>query len=192
VFIKWTYLWENYFKNFYLIMLWRKKSYLFSKNFYIFYFKFFLFLIGDNGYFILKLPKIFYEKINSEKISLIFISYYHFQSFLKSILTTYDRFFLYYFFRLKIKGLGFRFKRINKSLYRFYFVFVNFYYFHLPPSVILKRKGRTILFFSSNFWVLQTLISKVVLLKATTVYRRTGLLFPKRIVTLKIGKKKLK
>ena len=170
----------------------KKKSYIFSKKISLFYFKSLLVLVSDNGYFILKLPKIYYEKKYTEKLSLIFLSYYHFQSLLKSIITVYDRLILYYFSRLRMKGLGYRLKCISESLYKFYFVFVNFYYLHVPPSIIFKKRGKILIFFSSNFWVLQTLLSKLVLLKATIPYKKSGLLFPKAMVILRVGKKRLK
>jgi len=173
-------------------MIIKKKSYIFSKNFSLFYFKSSFFVLSDNGYLILKLPQIYYEKRYAEKLSLIFLSYYHFQSLLKSIITVYDRLCLYYFSRLRLKGLGYRIKYISESLYKFYFVFVNFYYLHIPLSIIFKKRGKILIFFSSNFWVLQTLLSKLVLLKATIPYIKSGLLFPKSIVILRVGKKRLK
>jgi hypothetical protein len=170
----------------------KQKSYIFSKDFGLFYLKSFFFVMGYNGYFILKLPNIYYEKKEAKKLSLIFLSYYHFQSVLKSIITLYDRLFLYYFSRLRMKGLGFRLRRISEHLYKFYFVFVNFYYMHIPSSILFKKKGRILLFFSSNFYVLQTLLSNLVLLKATIPYRKSGLMFPKKLIILRVGKKRLK
>jgi len=64
-------------------MIIKKKSYIFSKNFSLFYFKSSFFVLSDNGYLILKLPQIYYEKRYAEKLSLIFFKLLSFSKLVK-------------------------------------------------------------------------------------------------------------
>lgn len=149
-------------------------------------------IISSKGYFVLKMPKIFFLKNDSTSIySFVFLNNYHFQSFIKLFNVFYRRLFLFYFFRLKLRGMGFRIKRLCSKLYRFYFIRVNFMYLHVPREILIKLKKRKIFIVSCDFSVLQTLINKMLLIKAVTAYRRTGLLYPNEIVLMKPGKKRI-
>jgi hypothetical protein len=172
-------------------MLLEKEIYNLSINLNLVFFKNCVILITSTKSIILKLPKIFFGSFNVNYYSFLFINYYHFRSFIQLFKTFSNRFYFFYFFRLKLRGLGFRMKKICKYLYRFYFVFVNYFYMHLPKGVIIKFKRRRILFLSNNFCVLQTLIAHLLLVKKITAYRRKGLLYPKEMINMKPGKKKL-
>jgi hypothetical protein len=174
-------------------MIIKKNTYILLENFIFFYFRGLsvLLLIGNNGYFILKLPKFFLEKLEKNLISFIFLNKYHFISFLSIFKTFYNRLFFYYFFRLKLRGLGFRVKRMCKNLYRFYFINVNYIYLHVPLSIMVKQKKRKLFFLSKDFNVLQVMICHLLLIKAVTAYKRTGLIYPKMIIMMKPGKKRL-
>src|SRR5579884_3615094 len=152
-----------------------------------------LFIIfGLNGYFVLKMPKIFFYKFIFEKhFSLIFINNYHFLSFIKLFNVFYNRLFTYYFFKLKLRGRGYRMKKLSKKLYRFYFIRVNYIYLHVPNSVLVKLKKRRIFFISYNFCVLRVLITNLLLIKAITAYNRKGLLYPREMIYMKPGKKRI-
>jgi hypothetical protein len=149
-------------------------------------------IIGLNGYFILKMPKIFFYKfISNNFFSLIFINNYHYLSFIKIFNVFYNRLYAYYTFRLRLKGKGYRMKKICKNLYRFYFIKVNYIYLHVPSAVLVKLKKNRIFFISYNFSVLQSLMTKMLLIKAITVYNRKGLLYPREMIYMKPGKKRI-
>lgn len=101
-----------------------------------------------NVYVILKLFSNIYFKIDKYSFSLIFFDCSNYFAFLKNILFNYNRFFFIYFFRLNLKGLGYRVVKICKNLYKFYFIMSNYYYLHLPLSVLLKYKSRKLFFYS--------------------------------------------
>ena len=174
--------------------MFNNKSISLFKNLKIFFFKkkFLFIIIGINGFFILKMPKIFFYKlIDINWFSLIFINYYHYQSFLKLFNVFYNRLYSYYTFRLRLKGKGYRMKKICKNLYRFYFIKVNYIYLHVPSAVLVKLKKNRIFFLSYNFSILQILMTYILLIKVITVYNRKGLLYPREMIYLKPGKKRI-
>src|ERR1700727_2083266 len=98
-----------------------------------FFFKNNLFIyLFSNSYVIFKLFFINFLKIYKNSFFLIFLNRSNFFSFYKHFLNIYNKFFYIYFFKLKLKGLGYRVVRICKNLYRFYFINTNFLYLHLP------------------------------------------------------------
>jgi hypothetical protein len=82
-------------------------------------------------------------------------------------------------------------KRLSKNLYRFYFIKVNYIYVHVPDCVLVKLKKRRIFLLSYNFCVLQILMTYLLLLKSVTVYNRKGLLYPREMIFMKPGKKRI-
>jgi len=137
----------------------------------------------------LKLP-FCYVKRENLNFSFIFLSNYYMKSFVRHLESSCSRFFYLYYFRLRLKGLGFRVKRIYKFLYRFYFTVVNFFYFHIPFNVVFKYKARRLFFLSNSFFTLRTLIVHLLLLKRLVVYKLRGIFFPRIIILMKPGKKR--
>ncbi|HXN54403.1 MAG TPA: hypothetical protein VN854_00345 [Mycoplasmatales bacterium] len=149
------------------------------------------FLMGPNGFYVLKMPRIFFFRVFSlNSFSLIFLNNYHFKSFIKLFGTYYNRLFAFYFFRLVLKGRGYRIKRFCKNLYRFYFIKVNYVYFHVPISVIVKIKKKHMFFLSYEFCVLRNLITYILLIKAVTAYRKRGFHYKRMLFLRKRGKKR--
>jgi hypothetical protein len=159
-------------------------DFYFSKNNSLFLLK------GLKGFYVLHLSSYFFFKILQSGLSFIFFSKYFFKSFIRNFLLFCRYLISTYYFKLKLKGLGFRVKRISNRLYRFFFTFVNFFYFHVPYGVILKTKGRRLFFFSLDVGLLRIVIAHLLLLKKLIVYRIRGLLYPRQIVIMKPGKKK--
>jgi hypothetical protein len=171
-----------------------KKSVILFKNLKLIFLKqrALFILIGLNGYFILKTPRIFcYKLISENAFSLIFINNYYYKSFIKLFNVFYNRLFNFYTFRLRLKGKGYRMKRICKNLYRFYFIKVNYIYLHVPNTVLVKLKKKRIFLISYNFSVLQKLMTYMLLIKVITVYNRKGLLWPREMIFMKPGKKRI-
>lgn len=161
-------------------------------NFYFLKNKALFIIIGMNGFFILKMPNIFFFKLNNENFfSFLFINYYHYKSFISFFNVLYNRLYNYFFFRLKLIGRGYRIKKLSNNLYRFYFIRVNYIYLHVPSSVLIKYKKPFVLLISNNFEVLQKLYQILLLINPITVYRRKGLVFPREIIYMKAGKKRL-
>ncbi len=150
-----------------------------------------LYLKGLFGIISIKLPSHFFFDYNDFKLSFIFLNNYFFKSFLSQFTLSYRYLFFFHFVKLKIKGLGYRIKKMSDNLLRFFFGSTNFFYFHIPFNVIAKIKKRRILLVSNNLIILKTLLAHLLLLKKLNVYRIRGLVYPRQIITLKIGKKNL-
>jgi hypothetical protein len=127
-----------------------------------------------------------------KKLSFIFLNYFYFIAFLKHILNFDARLSLFYFFRVKLKGLGYRVTHLSKSIVRLFFNRSNFFYMHIPPSVLLKYKNRRLFFISTQLEVLKLSMLYLLMLKKQSVYRLKGLFFPKQIMLLKPGKNKFR
>jgi hypothetical protein len=171
-----------------------KNSRTLFKNFAFFFLKrASLFILkGQNGVYVLKMPRIFFLNFfSSDAFSLIFLNNYHFQSFLKLFNTYYNRLFAFFFFRLVLKGRGYRIKRLCKNLYRFYFIMVNYIYLHVPNAVLVKIKRKYLFFISYDFCILRNLITYILLIKAVTAYRKRGFHYKRMLFLRKKGKKRI-
>jgi len=151
-----------------------------------------LLLIGSNGASILKIPQLFFlNYVSNNLFSLLFINNYHFSSFVKLFNTLHNRFISYFYFRLVLRGRGYRIKRLCKSLYRFYFIKVNYIYLHVPNAVLVKIKRKRLFFISSNLFILSYLIKEILLIKAVTAYRKRGFWYKRLLLLKKRGKKRI-
>lgn len=162
------------------------------KNFNIFFDKinFKLFLKGATGLVVMNIVQNFYFDYDKFSISFLFTSKREYVSFLNLFIVTYNKLFYYYFYKLKLIGLGFRVRKIACNLFCFFFTSTNFYYLHVPTCVLLKIKKRKLFFLSYNFCVLRTILVILLSLKKLIVYRLRGLVYPRQIYTSKPGKKR--
>lgn len=144
-----------------------------------------LYLKGFYGMFILKLPSYYFFKNNNDIISLLFLKKYYYMSFLKHFFYLYNRLFIIYCIRLKIKGLGYRIRKVADNLYYFFFNYTNMYYMQVPKNILVKWYKKRIIFLSNDFFLLKLLFSNILLLKKLGPYRLRGLRYPRQIILLK-------
>jgi len=83
-------------------------------------------------------------------------------------------------------------RKITKKLYRIYFNRSNYYYVHLPKSVLLKYRTRKFFFISLDKIDLKLLILNLLFLKEHIIYRYSGIIYPKQIFLMKPGKNKFR
>jgi hypothetical protein len=169
-------------------------SYTFSKlfNYYIDLFHNVIIIIFKSRYFIFKIPSIFFYKINNISLKILFLNKFYYVTFLKHLFNFYSRFFSFYYFRLKLKGLGFRIFKVSKHLIKIFFNRTNFFYIHIPSCILLKYRTRRMFLISTNYEVLSVLIINILLLKEFIIYRQTGLYYPRQILLIKPGKNKFR
>ena len=98
------------------------KNYIFFKNIKLYFFtqKSFLFLESNFGIILLKLPSYYFFIKDINLISLIFIKRFFFFCFIKHFFYLYNRLFLLYVIRIKIRGLGYRIRKVTSDLYYFF------------------------------------------------------------------------
>jgi len=147
-------------------------------------------LVNGKNFIIFKLPLFFFLKFYYNGFSFLFLNYFFFKKFLNNFLLLQKKIAFFFSFRLKFRGLGYRFIRISKSLYRFFFISVNYFYLHIPKTVLLKRRKKRLLFLSCSWDTFRIFIINLLLLKNFTAYRLRGITFPRRIFLLKPGKKR--
>lgn len=150
-----------------------------------------LFLIkGIFGFIIIRMPSwFFFELKNDNFYKLLFLNRSSFYFFFNNFISNLNKLSTLFFFRLRIKGLGYRIRKISNNLFRFFFTSTNFFYFHIPANILIKYKLRRMLFISNNLVLLKTIIAHLLLLKKIIPYFLRGIFSPRNIIILKPGKK---
>jgi len=117
-----------------------KKNYNLFKNLnlYLLDKKAILYLKGLYGIIELKLPSYYFFYKKNNIFSLLFIKKNIFINVLRHFLYNYNFLFIIYFVRIKIKGLGYRIRKVSKELYYFFFNYTNMYYLHIPEKILVK------------------------------------------------------
>jgi len=172
-------------------MLIRKKLIVLSNDFDLRFSTFsnLLFIKGAMGTFVVKLSSTFLYLLRFNFLSFLFLDKFFFNSFISHFSYLYSNLYSLHFVRLKARGLGYRIYRICGSFFRLYFGFTNYFYLHSPKDIIVKSRKRRLLLLSNNPSVIKLLLAHLLLLKKISTYRIRGLVYPKQIIILKIGKK---
>lgn len=91
-------------------------------------------------------------KINSFVLGLffLFILKYDFFSFLSNLKRAYLQLFKVYYCRLKLRGLGYSLRRYNRFFFSFFMAVSNFFYFHVPTSIFVKKRKKYLVMVSYN------------------------------------------
>lgn len=97
-----------------------------------------------------------------------------------------------FFAELELIGLGFRIKKITRSIYRFFWGHSNYVYLFVPATVLVEYspEERMIFFFSTVSSKVNGLSSYLMLLKKLSSYRVTGFIKPGKIIRLNSGKQR--
>src|SRR5271156_6332523 len=91
-----------------------------------------------------------------------------------------------FFFRLKLRGLGYEIVKSSRYMYRFFFAKNHFYYFHIPVGIFFKCKFRNFFFLSFNKAYLNDIFSNLLKLKKLDFYEKSNSFFVKnRVIYLK-------
>lgn len=170
-------------------------SNFFSKDFSIYFLlnQSYIILKKKNRFFFLKIPYIyFYKWHNSKVISFFFLNYFCYIGFFKHIVQLSIKLSLFYYLRLKLKGLGYRIRHITVFLIKIFFNRSNFFYIHIPKTILFRYKIRRLFFLSTKLLDLNSLMIHLLLLKKYIIYRLSGLFYPRQIILLKPGKNKFR
>lgn len=146
----------------------------------------------NTRYFVFKLPFLFFYKQDDASSNFIFLSRFHYVTFLKHLFNFYDKLSSFYYFNLKLKGLGYRVFRISKFLIKIFLNRSNFFYMHISSKVLLKYRTRRFFFISTDLGTLKVLIINLLLLKEFIIYRVNGIYYPRQILLIKPGKNKFR
>jgi hypothetical protein len=111
---------------------------------------------------------------NMLKFSFLFINKVLYSNFLKYFFKLYSFILKLYFFRLRLKGLGYRMFKINKNLLKFFFAKNHYYYFNIPLYSYVKIRRRNFFIISHNKILLNQLFHHFMLLKKLDLYEKTN------------------
>jgi len=120
------------------------------------------------------LPSVYFHKIVSKKLSLVYLNKFFFVSIFRHIINYCSLYTRLFFFRLRLRGLGYKLKRYASKLYRFFFAYNHYFYFHVPADIVVKNRKRTLLVFSNNKAKLNDIFSHLLLLKKLDLYERNN------------------
>lgn len=154
------------------------------------------FILNIKGFYniiIYKLPSFFFYNLKFKKsLKIIFLKKDYFINLFKYIINISKNLINIYCIYLRIKGLGYRIRKITNKLYYFFFNYTNMYYFYLPKNILLKWLKKKILLISNNINKLKVIFTHLLILKNIGVYRLRGLRYNKQIIFIKKGNKKIK
>lgn len=169
-------------------------SFCFGKKFEIYFLEKMssVILKKKSRFFFLSLPCIYFFKSKKNLLSFCFLQYFHYISFFKHMSQLYNKLSSFYYLRLKLKGLGYRIIHLSRSLVKFFFNRNNFFYMHLPGTILFRYKIRRLFFLSTKLSDLKILMINLLLLKKYIIYRLSGIFFPRQIILLKPGKNKFR
>jgi hypothetical protein len=169
-------------------------SFHFGKEFNIFFLlkKNYIILKKKSRFFFLKIPSIYFYKKKEKINSFLFNSYFTFISFIKHLLQLHNKLYSFYYLRLKLKGLGYRIIHLSQFLVKIFFNRSNYFYLHIPKTILFKYKIRRLFFLSTKIMDLSNLVINLLLLKKYIIYRLSGLFYPRQIILLKPGKNKFR
>jgi hypothetical protein len=133
-----------------------------------------LYLFNKISYVKVFLPSIYFYSTNKLNINFIYLNKITFISVLKQLLTFFNVVTKFYFFRIRLRGLGYKIKKYAPKLYRFFFAYNHYFYFHVPLDIFIKRRRRTLIFFCHNKAKLNDIFSHLILLKKLDLYERNN------------------
>ena len=127
-----------------------------------------------NGYFKVFMPSFFFIKKIKLKYFFLFLNKFNFFSIYKQFIRFYNMLYKFFFFKLRLRGLGYRIKNISKYLYRFFFAFNHYFYFYISNDIFVRHYKRNMLIFSNNKQKLNDIFIHLLLLKKLDFYERTN------------------
>lgn len=152
----------------------------------------FIYIRNKYCFFKIKIPSFIFLKIEKDKVKFLFTNYFYFITFLKLMGTHYQKLFVYFFFVLNLRGLGYRIRKLSKHLIKIFLNRSNYYYMHISEKIIFKYRTRRLFFFGNSYTHLYLSLLDLIHLKKDSIYRIGGILYPNRIFLIKPGKNKFR
>lgn len=141
--------------------------------------------------FLLPQGAVWQRTVSSQNYSWLFRHLIEAKSFFRRLQTYTARFHRLFFFKLRMRGLGYRVRKITNNLYRFYFTKTNYIHLHLPPKIFLYLRKRRLFFISRKKEILYQLVKHILSLHAKIPYNKRGFTYPRHLLRRKPGKKVL-
>lgn len=114
----------------------------------------------------------------------------YFYKFLRTFLYSYKNLNVFFYTKLKLRGLGFRFRRLFPKFYRAFIGYTNYIYIHCPENFVFKIRRLRVFILVNDLNRLRTIVVHFLLLRELSPYKLSGIFFPRQIILLKPGKKR--
>jgi hypothetical protein len=126
------------------------------------------------GYMKIFMPSFYFIKNNKNSINFVFINKIKYLNILKQFLYYFNKCLKFFFFKIRLRGLGYKVEKFSIKLYRFFFAYNHYFYFHVPKDIFVKNRKRTLIIFSNNLMKINDIFSHLLLLKKLDLYERTN------------------
>jgi hypothetical protein len=109
-----------------------------------------IYLKGFCGILKLNMPSIFFFKNSYNSINLLFSNKFFFKSFVRHLMVFNNYLTVVYFIKIKVRGLGYRIRKLSEFLYYFFFNYTNYFYLYLPRNIFLSVYKKRAIFVGYN------------------------------------------
>jgi hypothetical protein len=120
------------------------------------------------------LPSFYFYLISHNNINFIYLKRVSYFNVLRHLLNNFGTYNKFFFFRIRLRGLGYKLEKYATKLYRFFFAYNHYFYFHVPTDIFIKNRKRTLLAFSNSKSKLNDVFSHLLLLKKLDLYERNN------------------
>lgn len=120
------------------------------------------------------LPSFFFFKPYKRTLCFLFTSKAFFTSFVKHFMVMHNSISKLFYFKVKLRGLGYRIRKLSKHFLRFFFARNHYYYFNMPQGLFVKQKIKTLLVVASDKAKLNNVFSQLLILKKMDMYDKTN------------------
>jgi hypothetical protein len=122
------------------------------------------------------------DNLNLKNTIFLFLNKITYIEFLNNFFSFYNKIFKIFYFRLVIRGLGYKIRKVTKRFFLFFFAVKHYFYFYLPVDIFLKTKGRRFYVLCYNKMKLNNIFFQLLFLKKMDFYERTKSFFVKNNV----------
>ena len=134
-----------------------------------------IYIKGWEGVVVFHMPTLFFiRSFDKRNFELCFLHKHEYFSFLKQLLLHIRIFYKFFFVKLRLKGLGYRIKKYDKNLYRFFVGYNHYFYFYTPENVYIWHKKRNFLILSIEKVKINNIFMQLLLLKKLDFFERTN------------------
>ena len=133
------------------------------------------------------MPNYFFFKNEENGVKFIFNDYNKYNLFFRQLIRIFARSFRIFFFKLKLRGLGYKvISSVRRKIIRFFFAYNHFFYLHVPKNIFFKKIKRKFFFYSNDLPILNDVFAKLLKIKKMDFYERANtFIVPRKILYIK-------
>jgi hypothetical protein len=133
------------------------------------------------GYNILFLNNYYFFNNNFKEKLFLFINKAEYIEFIKNFFSFYNKIFKIFYFKIIIRGLGYKIRKVTKRFFLFFFAVKHYFYFYIPNDIFIKIKGRRFYILCYNKMKLNNIFFQLLYLKKMDFYVKNKIFFLKKL-----------